>query len=132
MNLFLDCSVVLTAWGHDHPSRSTCRSIISGGGSEARHTSGECAQEIVFHRRRSVGRATALSDGRNLHRAFELHPFDVVVFERSLELLDSTSLRGRDAVIAATAIGAGFTEIVSLDRDFESVPGLIRVDPHDL
>lgn len=132
MTLFLDTSVVLTAWDRDHPSRTACRSVIAGGAGEPRHTSVECAHEIVFHRLRTVGRATALTDGANLHRAFVLHPFDVTVFERSLELLDATSLRGRDAVIAATAIGAGFTEIVSLDRDFDAVPGLTRVDPADL
>ncbi len=73
MTLFIDTSVVLTAWGRDHPSRTACRSVISGGGAQARHTSVECAQEIVFHRLRTVGRATALTDGANLHRAFVLH-----------------------------------------------------------
>ena len=129
MSIFIDTSVVLTAWGGAHPSRAACRQVISRGATEALHTSVECAQEVIFHRLRTVGRATALTDGANLSKAFVLHPFDLEVYERSLDLLRTTTLRGRDAVIAATAIGAGFTRIVSLDRGFDSVPGLTRVDP---
>lgn len=132
MSLFVDTSVVLTAWGRDHPSREACRGVIAGGRHEALHTSVECAQEVVFHRMRTVGRATAIVDGGNLEKAFVLHPFDVEVYTHSLGLLASSTLRGRDAVIAATALAGGFSEIVSLDRDFDSVPGLTRVDPADV
>ena len=41
-------------------------------------------------------------------------------------------VRGRDAVHAATALLAGFTEIVSADKDLGSVPGLRRLDPANL
>ena len=47
----------------------------------------------------------------------------------ALDLIDTGTAQGRDAVHAATALRAGFSEIVSLDRDVDGIPGLTRVDP---
>jgi hypothetical protein len=65
-------------------------------------------------------------------RSLVLHPFDDPVVAKMLDLMDDSRLRGRDAVHAATAVLAGFTTIVSADRDFDGVPGLRRLDPSEL
>ncbi len=60
-----------------------------------------------------------------------LHPFDDLVLGKALELVDTTTIRGRDAVHAATAMLAGFEEIISADQDFDDIPGLVRISPTD-
>ena len=54
------------------------------------------------------------------------------VLLRARRLIDATQVRGRDAIHAATALGAGFDTIVTTDRDFGSIPGLRRLDPAEL
>lgn len=56
-----------------------------------------------------------------------LHELSADVLRRSIELTATTRIGGRDAVHAASALGAGFSEIVSADRDFDGVPGLTRL-----
>ena len=57
-------------------------------------------------------------------------PSTVLVW--SAALVATGTIGGRDAVHAATALAAGFTEIVSADRDLDRVPGLTRRAPDDL
>jgi len=61
-----------------------------------------------------------------------LHTFDDEVLTRALDLAGNSELGGRDAVHAATALTAGFEEIVSADRDFDAVPGLRRIAPAEV
>ena len=60
------------------------------------------------------------------------HPVDQEILRRTAALVATGAIGGRDAVHAATALAAGFTEIVSADRDFDRVPGLTRRSPDDL
>ena len=60
------------------------------------------------------------------------HDFTAAIQARSLDLMEVSGVRGRDAVHAATALTAGFTEIVTNDRGFDGIPGLRRIDPRDL
>ena len=92
------------------------------------HVSTEGVQEFVFHRHR-VAPAGAVGEARALRDLSVVHPFDERVLDMALELIDSTSIRGRGAVHAATAILAGFEQIVSVDRDFDGIPGLRRISP---
>lgn len=62
---------------------------------------------------------------------YVVHDFTASIQALSLDLMERSPIRGRDAVHAATALAAGFTEIVSMDRDFEDVPGLRRIAPRD-
>ncbi|WP_148613598.1 type II toxin-antitoxin system VapC family toxin [Nocardioides rubriscoriae] len=129
--LFLDASVVLLALGGPHPAKPACQSLLraSGEGRCTLHLSVEAVQEVVFHRMRVGTRAAALASGRALSATAVLHGFDVDVLHRSMLLVDTCQIRGRDAVHAATALAHGFTEIVTTDLDFEAVPGLVVVDP---
>jgi predicted nucleic acid-binding protein len=58
-----------------------------------------------------------------------LHPFNADVLGAAIDLVDAGPIGGRDAVHAATALGAGFTQIVTTDVAFDSVSGLTRLDP---
>jgi predicted nucleic acid-binding protein len=129
---FVDSSVLLLASGAAHPGRVGAVAFLEGASrrGDAIHLSVEAIQEVAFHRlRRGVPRGTTLDEIERLRAAAVVHPFDEEVLARALLLMRATHLRGRDAVHAATAILAGFGEIVSSDRDFDSVPGLRRIDP---
>lgn len=132
---FVDSSVLLLASGAAHPGRDGAVKFLEDAGrrGETIHVSVEAVQEVAFHRlRRGVSRRTALDEAERLMTSAVLHPFDEDVMARALLLMRATRLRGRDAVHAATALLAGFTEIVSSDQDFDSVPGLRRIDPADI
>ncbi len=129
--VFVDPSVLLLAVGGDHPWRAPCRAVLeaASAGSVRLHLSVEGGQEFLFHRMRSVERARAVSEFEQLDRLAMWHDFDADVLRRSATVVRDGHARGRDAVHAATALSAGFTEIVSCDADFDDIPGLTRRDP---
>lgn len=131
--LFVDSAVVLLAVGGAHPMRQACRDVVAaaGHGEVALHMSVEGGQEFLFHRMRREPPEDAVAAFGLLDRLVTWHAFEVDVLHAAV-LLARAGVRGRDAVHAATASRAGFTEIVSPDRDFDAVPGLRRLDPADV
>lgn len=130
---FLDATIILLASGEPSEAKGACRSFLADEGASGAtfHMSVEGVQEVLFHRMRMVDRETAIAEARDLADMVVLHPFDEGVLQTAVDLVATSSIRGRDAVHAATAIRGGFTEIVSADRDFDGVPGLRRIDPRD-
>ena len=128
--VFLDTSVLLLAVGGDHTERSACRAIVAAvhAGQIDAHASVEAVQEYVHHRRRRSARS-AVEEAVSLRGMLTLHAFDEDVLDEALRLMATSPVRGRDAVHAATALRHRFDEIVSADRDFDSVQGLQRIDP---
>lgn len=54
------------------------------------------------------------------------------MLDLSLDLIERIpTIRGRDALHAATALTYGIDTIVSPDRAFDGIPGFTRVDPRD-
>lgn len=131
---FIDSTVYLHALGRDHPSRASCLALVgfSERGELDLHASVEMVQEVTFHTMRRDDATHAADMGSALMDAVTLHPFDADVLARSLELVRTGAVRGRDAVHAATALRAGFDAIVTTDRDFDGIPGLRRIDPSEL
>lgn len=95
------------------------------------HASTEVLQEFLFHRLRRMGRPEAVAQTRAVRRLCVRQPFDGDVVDRMIELVETSGLRGRDAVHAATALLGGFDSILSADADFDDAPGLTRADPTD-
>jgi hypothetical protein len=87
-------------------------------------------QEVTVHRMRRTDRVTAVQQGTLAGRACTLHPFDERVLERALGLIAHSSIRGRDAVHAATADTAGLDVIVTTASNFDAV--MKRIDPAQL
>jgi len=131
---FLDTAVLALAIGAEHPEREACRAIISSAadGAAELHISVETLQELLFHRMRRGSRADAIAAVRDARLACILHDFDEAVMDTALGLVSESGIGGRDAVLAATALNAGFTRIVSPDRDFDAVPALQRTSPRAL
>lgn len=132
--IWVDTSVLAYAAGGTHPQREPCRRLVAAAATRSveLHASVEMVQELLFHRVRRTARAEAVAQARFAADLCVLHPFDGALLSRALELVAVSELGGRDAVHAAAALLAGFTEIVSADRDFDAVPGLARRDPLEL
>lgn len=130
-SVFLDPVVLLRAFGGSHPDREACVALLESAqtGAVAFHLSVEGGQEFLFHRLRMGTREVAVAEFDAVDALVTWHSFDEDTLRASRRIVGDGQARGRDAVHAATALGAGFTEIVSLDRDFDHVQGLRRVSP---
>jgi uncharacterized protein len=130
-----DTSVFLYAIGGPHDYRTPCREILAR--VEAEDVQGDASsdliQEVVHHRfRRTRDRDRAAREARDVARLCRLHevrPADVL---RALDLYAASKRLGsRDAVFAAVALNRAIPAILSPDRAFDEVAGLVRVDPAD-
>ena len=132
--LYVETSVLLIAAGVMHPQRAACQGVLDSlrTGRRRLHTSVEGIQEFVFHRTRRGDLAVGMAQAEGLANSLVLHHFDEAVLLEALRLMKSTPVRGRDAVHAATAMLAGFDRIVTLDSDFDSLPGLAAVTPAEV
>lgn len=129
----IDSAIVIYALGIDGPQRSACQRFLSGieDGRFRAYASVEMIQEVVHHRLRRTGdRAKSARQGREIAAACTLLPFDREVLDLSLDLVERIpTVRGRDAVHAATAIAYGIERIASIDRAFDEIPSITRIDP---
>jgi predicted nucleic acid-binding protein len=132
----VDSAVVVYALGAESQWRQPCRQVLVQAGQQrfSAYASVEMIQEFVHHRlRRSGDRAASAKQGRYAASLFTLLNFDREVLDLSLNLIERLpTIRGRDAVHAATALAYGIGTIVSPDKAFDGIPGLVRVDPLEL
>lgn len=131
--IVLDTTVPIYASGDEHPLRQPCRDLIDAirAGSIAATTTPEVIQEFTHVRSRRRGRADAVERARELIAM--LSPL-LVVDESSPSLglrvyQEATTLGSFSSVLAGAAITTGATAIVSADRAFAAVEGLLHVDP---
>lgn len=129
----LDTNVFVYARGQAHPYRDPCRSVLRAArdGIIQLEASVEVVQEFAhLLLRRAVDRGQALEEAAEVRGQCRLHAFDAEVLQRALSLLGRyPGLGARDAVHAATALEAGVGRIVSIDRMFDSLSEVDRVDP---
>lgn len=132
--IFLDTNVLVYALGaEEHPLARPCRSLVAAvaAGEREATTLVEVVQEFAHVWARRRPRQQAVSRARDY--AALLAPLTstgqadldagLVLFE-SVDRLDAF-----DAVLAATALRTGAGAVVSADRRFAGVPGLVHVDP---
>jgi predicted nucleic acid-binding protein len=131
--LFLDANVFLYAVGADSPHRAACRSVLQavGEGKLDGITSSEVLQEILHVRSRRVN----VTDATRAVRAAaelvaEVLPVTKLDVLEACRLLESHSgLGARAALHAAVMKSAQVHVLVSLDRDFDAIADLKRIDP---
>jgi predicted nucleic acid-binding protein len=132
--IVLDTTILVYAKGVEHPLRGPCRELIGAiaKGDVQATTSVEAIQEFVHVRARRRGRDDAAVLGRDY--AELLSPLLVVDGEglrNGLALFErAPSLGAFDAVLAAAAILAGASAMVSADTGFGEIPGLPHVAPN--
>jgi uncharacterized protein len=131
--LFLDANVFLYAVGADSPHRTACRAVLEavGQGKLDGITSSEVLQEILHVRSRRVDVKDAASAVRAAaDLVVEVLPVtcdDVLEACRMLET--HAKLGSRDALHAAVMKNSEISMLVSVDRDFDVVPEVKRIEP---
>lgn len=116
---FVDTSVLLHAVGGEHPRRAEARDLLALADRRLTlHVAAETSQEFLFHRLRVGARRDAVQLSRWLLDVVVLHPFDATIARRYLDIVAQTEAGGRDAVIAATALEAGFDTLITHDARF--------------
>lgn len=87
--------------------------------------------EVVYVVRRFLGAEDSIAKGQELLAFPNLAwlRVDLAVLRRAADLYRSLPMRPRDAIHAAAALEAGEREILSEDRVFDRVSGLVRVWP---
>lgn len=131
--LFLDANIFLYALGADSTDRGPCRDVLRavGHGKLDGVTSSEVLQEILYVRARRVN----VQDAANAVRAAADLVADVLPVTRddvleACRLAESHSgLGARDALHAAVMRNSEIHVLVSVDRDFDVVPELKRIEP---
>ncbi len=134
--MLLDAAIFIYAVGGEHTLKEPCKRVLHGGvdGSFVLSASVEAIQEFVHHRlRRTSNREYSIREGLAATESCTILDFTGEVLHRSLSLIrDFPTIRGRDAVHAATALAYGIDTIVSPDRAFDGIPGLTRISPEAL
>ena len=132
--VFIDANVPIYAAGGDHPYEESCARIlrILGDDPQSFLTDSEVLQEMM-HRYLSSGRWTL---GREVVRAFavamrgRIEPVYAEDIILASELADRhPEVSARDLVHAAVMQRLGVDRIISADSDFDSLEGIIRLDP---
>ncbi|MDR0627000.1 MAG: type II toxin-antitoxin system VapC family toxin [Bifidobacteriaceae bacterium] len=133
LTALVDSNIPIYALGGEHPAKSPCLALLraAGVGQFRGVASTEMVQELIYHRLRvTANRSVAVGDGRDVAAIFEIRPFDGAVLAEAMRLIEhTTTIRGRDAVHAATALANGIGIVISTDSAFAEAPGLTWLDP---
>lgn len=123
------------AVGDEHPHREPCRAILRR--AEAGELTGEASpdlvQEFLHQRVRKTGdQPGSAALARDVARLCRFHDLTEVDVLQAIELFERHGrLSPRDAVFVAFALNHDIDAILSLDRAFDEIPGLERIDPSD-
>lgn len=135
---FLDVNVPMYAAGREHPYREPCRFVMAevASGKLSVVVDAEIFQEIMYRfgaiERWEVGAemASAL-----LELVPEIIPVEVKDVRKALDLFRKYGPKGvsaRDTLHAAVMLNRDLQRIISVDRHFDLIEGIERVDPRDL
>jgi predicted nucleic acid-binding protein len=131
--IVLDTTVLVYATGGEHPLREPCRRIVRAvaDGVVRATTTVEVVQEFTHVRSRRRDRADAAGLGAAYADLLSpLLPVSVTDLHSGLRLYRASERLGAfDAVLAAAALAAHATGLVSADRAFAHVPGLTHLVP---
>ena len=135
--VFIDANIPIYAAGREHTYKTYCTRIMRMVGSNPRSflTNSEVMQELM-HRYRSSGRWAL---GKEVFRSFaeamrdRVEPVFLEDVERASDLADRyPEMHSRVLVHAAVMKRLGVDRIVSADRGFDRLAGLVRLDPLDI
>jgi predicted nucleic acid-binding protein len=129
--ILIDSNIPMYLVGAAHPHKADARRLLEHAISERRRlvTDAEVLQEIL-HRYRAIGRLDAIQPAFDallgiVDDVFAIEEQDV----RSAKdiLLGSQNLSSRDALHVAVMRRRDVSEIMTFDRGFDGVPGVVRV-----
>ena len=136
MRVFLDTNIFLYAAGQAHPQRDVCARVLRrvAQGALAATANSEVIQEILYVLVRRGRGADGVALARHVAALFpDLLPVTGEDMRRACDLIERyPKLPVRDAVHAATMLGNGLEQVISVDEDFDQVREIRRVAPDDV
>ena len=131
--IFVDANIPMYARGKEHPYRAPCRRALERIARGEVHccSSAEVVQEL-FHRYLSLGRPQDAEFSAVHFMAIvpEILPVTKDTLLVALDLMaGSSSLPARDLLHLAVMRQNVISEILSVDRHFDGIAGIRRVDP---
>lgn len=129
--ILLDSNVPMYLVGAEHPHKVDARRVLERAVAEHRRlvTDAEVLQEIL-HRFVAIDRRDAIQPCFDLvlEVVDEVLPVDADVVSLAREIvLGHPELTARDAVHLAIMRRHGIAEILSFDRHFDGLPGIVRL-----
>lgn len=116
--------------GADHPNKPVAARLVEAAllDEESLVTDAEAFQEIM-HRYTTIRRREAIGPAFDLLREIvdAVLPVELADVERARALLSGDFLSARDAIHVAVMQRHGISRVMSFDRAFDAVPGIVRV-----
>lgn len=128
--ILVDSNIPMYLVGADHPNKEAARRLLDRAvvDREQLVTDAEVFQEIL-HRYVAIGRREAIGPAFDLLRDLvdEVLPIELADVDAARRLLATADLSARDAIHVAVMQRRGIGRVMSFDRAFEGVPGIVRV-----
>lgn len=128
--IFVDSNIPMYLVGAPHPNKEAARALLERAitDGEALVTDAEVLQEIL-HRYVAIDRRDAIGPATDvlLGVVDEVFPVERIDVERAGRLVLANPLSARDAVHVAIMRRRGVERILSFDRGFDGVDGIVRI-----
>ena len=131
--ILLDANIFMYAAGAPHPCKAPSAALLRriAQGDLAAAVDAEALQEIL-HRYRAMGRWADGARVYDLARTVvpDVVPITAAILDRARALMEQLpTLMARDALHAAVVLLGDCEALCSYDRDFDVIPGLVRIEP---
>jgi len=128
--IFVDSNIPMYLVGGEHPNRAAAKHLVEVAiaGGERLVTDAEVVQEIL-HRYVAIDRRDAIDPASSTLLAIvdEVYPVELEDVERARSIVTASRLTARDAVHLAVIQRRGIAEIMTFDRAFDGIPGVVRL-----
>ena len=128
--IFIDSNIPMYLVGGEHPNRAAAKHLVEVAitGRERLVTDAEVLQEIL-HRYVAMDRRDAIDPACSalLGIVDEVYPIELDDVDRARSIVTTSRLTARDAVHLAVMQRRGITEIMTFDRAFDGIPGVVRL-----
>jgi len=128
--IFIDSNIPMYLVGGDHPNRAAAKHLveIAIARRDRLVTDAEVFQEIL-HRYVAIDRRKAIDAASATLLAIvdEVYPIELEDVERARSIVTRSRLTARDAVHLAVIQRRGIAEIMTFDRAFDGIPGVVRL-----
>jgi hypothetical protein len=128
--IFIDSNIPMYLIGSDHPNKSRARLLLerSIADGESLVTDVEVIQEIL-HRYVAINRRDAIQPAVTALLAVvdETYPIELEDVSRAASIVGAGGLGARDALHLAVMQHRGVSRIMTFDRVFDEIPGILRL-----
>ena len=128
--IFIDSNIPMYLVGGEHPNRAAAKHLVEVAITRRARlvTDAEVLQEIL-HRYVAIDRRDAIDPASSALLAIvdEVYPIELEDVDRARSIVTTSRLTARDAVHLAVMQRRGIAEIMTFDRAFDGIPGVVRL-----